>query len=113
MDRKRVANIVLRVGVAFALVYPPLAALYDPTSWVGYLPRFARALPVSLGVLLHAFGVAEIILALWILFGKNIRIPSWCVAAMLFLIVIFNANQFNVVFRDISIALMAIALGFL
>lgn len=110
MTREQCVYWLLRVGTAFAFLYPPLAALSDPTSWFAYFPRFIRALPVDPLLLLHGFGIIEVILALWILFGRTVRIPAAIAAALLLVIVAFNFAQIDIVFRDISIALMTLAL---
>ncbi|MEK7510742.1 MAG: DoxX family membrane protein [Patescibacteria group bacterium] len=104
--RVPLAELLLRLGVAFSFLYPPIAAFFDPDSWLGYFPAF---IPASMTAL-HVFGAIEIVIALWILFGKRIWIPSAAAAAMLLAIVIFNLGQFDVLFRDVSIALMALAL---
>lgn len=106
------ANLVLRMGVAFAFLYPPINALSNPESWLGYFPQFTRGI-VADDVLLHAFGVVEVIIALWILSGKKIFWPSVAATLMLVGIVAFNLNSFEVVFRDLSIAAAAIALAIL
>ncbi len=103
----------LRVGVAFAFLYPPINALSDPDSWIGYFPNFITSLPIDPLLLLHSFGALEVIIALWILSGWKIRIPSIIAAVMLIAIVVFNGAQFPVLFRDVSIALAALALAFL
>ena len=103
------AELLLRIGVAFSFLYPPIAAFFDPDSWMGYFPVFV---PASL-TLLHVFGAIEIALALWILFGKRIWIPSALAAFMLLAIVAFNLTQFDVLFRDVSIAAVALALVWL
>lgn len=114
MDRTypKIAHAVLRLGLAFAFLYPPIAALYDADSWFGYFPRFIRELPIAPDVLLGGFGLIEVIIALWILSGYKIRIPSALAAGMLIAIVGFNMGTFDVVFRDLSIAAMALALAF-
>lgn len=105
------AHLILRVGVAFAFLYPPIAALSDPQSWFGYFPRFVRELPVDSLILLHGFGLIEGITALWILSGYKIRMPAVAAAGLLIGIVIFNGGAFDVVFRDLSIAASAVALA--
>jgi len=103
---------LLRIGVAFAFIYPAISAWINPFSWIGYFPAFLLALaePHSI-VLLHVFGAIEIAIALWILFGRNILIPSALAAFMLFGIVAFNFSQMDVLFRDIPIFLMALILA--
>lgn len=105
--RPPLPQLLLRIAVAFSFAYPPVAALIDPDSWLGYFPAF---IPSSL-LMLHIFGAIEIAIALWILFGKRIVIPCALAALILFAIVAFNASQFDILFRDVSIALAAIALA--
>lgn len=115
IEKSALGNLLLRLGVAFAFLYPPINALYNPDSWLGYLPEFARLSARALGVsdlfFLHAFGIVEAILALWILSGKKIFWPSAAATALLFAIVVFNPFQFEVLFRDLSIAAMSLALA--
>src|SRR3989338_8555727 len=65
VSREPSARLLLRIGAAFAFVYPPVKALVDPIPWLGYIPSFVRPLPVQLGlpigslVLLHAFSIVE------------------------------------------------------
>lgn len=110
MSAERIVHIALRVGVAFAFLYPPLNALVDPYAWIGYFPPFTRGY-VSDEVLLHAFGIVEVILALWILSGWRIFWPSAAATLMLVGIVVFNPTNFQVLFRDLAIAASVFALA--
>jgi len=110
MSPEKIANIALRIGVAFALLYPPLNALADPSAWIGYFPPFTRGY-VPDEVLLHVFGIVEVILALWILSGRRIFWPSAATTLMLLGIVVFNPTNFQVLFRDLTIAAMTISLA--
>lgn len=112
LRRLPLAELLLRAALAFAFLYPPINALFDPYAWSGYFPTFLLTIAGSFElVLLHLFGLAEVALAVWILFGRNIRTPSYIAAALLIAIVVFNLNQFAVLFRDLSIALIALALA--
>ncbi|MEK9176672.1 MAG: hypothetical protein AAB923_00060 [Patescibacteria group bacterium] len=104
------ADLILRVGLAFAFLYTPLNALWNPYSWIGYLPSFMRGFAPDL-VVLHAFGFLEAVIALWLLSGKRIFFPSLAAAVILVAIVLLNLSNFEVVFRDLSIAAIAIALA--
>lgn len=112
----RTAYLLLRVGAAFAFLYPPLSALFgDPYSWFGYFPSFVTSIAAQLGlgdlVVLHIFGVIEVAIGLWILSGYKIFAPAMLGAAMLVAIVLFNLAQFDILFRDLSIAAMLLALA--
>lgn len=110
MLRDRTIRLLLRSGIAFAFLYPPINALFDPYTWLGYFPKFMHGiLPDAL--LLHGFGAVEVALALWILSGKNIFIPSAVATLMLLAIVLFNLQDFQIVFRDVSLAAMSAALA--
>jgi hypothetical protein len=104
-------QVILRVGIAFALLYPAFVAIGDPISWASYFPPFFRALPLELTTILHAFGVLEVVLALWILSGWRIQIPAALTTLLLVAIVGFNLSQMDVLFRDLSIAAMSLALA--
>ncbi|HEY4501518.1 MAG TPA: DoxX family membrane protein [Candidatus Paceibacterota bacterium] len=102
---------ILRLGVAFSFLYPPLNALGNPDSWVGYFPPFLLNSGIPSEVLLHGFGVVEVAVALWLLSGWRVYWPAALAALMLAGIVVFNLSQFEVLFRDLSIAAAALALA--
>ncbi|PIR83722.1 hypothetical protein COU18_03545 [Candidatus Kaiserbacteria bacterium CG10_big_fil_rev_8_21_14_0_10_51_14] len=110
MNREKIAHVSLRIGVAFAFLYPPFNALSDPNAWIGYFPVFVKGY-VPDEVLLHAFGIVEVVIALWILSGWRIFWPSVAATAMLLGIVILNPTNFQVLFRDLAIAAIPFALA--
>lgn len=103
--------LLLRIGLSFAFFYAAIAAYLDPSSWIGYFPQFIRTLAPSETLLLTGFGIFEFVLGAWILSGVKIFIPSVIAALSLAGIVIFNWPQMAIVFRDISIVCMALALA--
>jgi uncharacterized membrane protein YphA (DoxX/SURF4 family) len=110
-DYSKLPNYLMRLGVAWAFLYPPLRAIYDPFSWLAYFPPFLRELSIPPEILLHGFGIIEIITAVWILTGKKILVPATLATVMLLAIVIFNHSDMDVLFRDLSIAAMSAALA--
>ncbi len=105
-------EILLRIGLAVSFLYPPVAALQDPYSWIGYFPAFMTALAAGHEMLLlHAFGAVEIVIALAVLFRKNVFIPCLAAAVILLAIIVLNVAQFPILFRDVSILFMALALA--
>ncbi len=107
-------EILLRIALAFSFIYPAINALFDPYAWIGYFPGFI--LDLASGnpeLLLHSWGVFEVALALWVLFGKKIFIPSVVMTLALIAVVALNPGQFPILFRDVSIALAAAALAWM
>lgn len=107
------ADMVGRIGLALAFLYPPYAALMDPVSWLSYFPQFVRGIATAAHVpdlvLLHGFGVVEVVIALWILFGRRLFYPSLAATVLLVVIVVLNLADFEVLFRDLSIAALSLA----
>ncbi len=112
MQSKVLVSWILRISLAFAFVFPPINAIFDPDSWIGYFPSFLNGY-VDPTLMLHGFGVLEIVLALWVLSGWKIQIPAAVMSLMLLAIVMFNLAQFQVLFRDLSIMGMSLALMFM
>lgn len=111
MTRTNTVEILLRIGVAFAFIYPAVAAFFDPLSWIGFFPTVMRDMVSNDALLLHVFGLTEIAIAAWILVGKRIFIPSTLAALYLTAIILFNLSLFDIIFRDVPILFMALALA--
>ncbi|HVB19758.1 MAG TPA: hypothetical protein VNF51_00505 [Candidatus Paceibacterota bacterium] len=104
------SNLLLRVAIAFAFLYAAIDSLIEPNLWVTFFP------PILLTVipgnsLLVVWSVVEIVIALWILSGKYIFIPSLFAAASLVAIVFFNIPLMQIVFRDLALACVALFLA--
>lgn len=104
-----IVDIVLRIGIAGAFLYPAIDAFFFPQNWIGFFPAWITMIPVSDVVLLHLFGIFEIGIALWILFGKKIFLPSLLAFLSLLAIVVVNWQLIGLLFRDIT--LLALPLG--
>lgn len=111
MEQNKKVILILRIGLAFAFLYPAISAYFNPFAWIGYFPPFILELFGNGTILLHTFGAVEIIIALWLLWGKNIFYPSVAALLMLLGIVIFNFSQMDVLFRDLGIAAIALVLA--
>lgn len=110
--RERVVEALLRIGVAIAFIYPAVEASFYPNSWVGFFPPWMVAnLPFSKELLLHLFGASEVVIAVWILVGKRIFIPSILAVIYLSFIVLFNWKFMDLLFRDIAILVIPIVLA--
>lgn len=112
MKRKHeFVEILLRVGVAIAFVYPAVEASFYPDAWVGFFPLWMRDLSLDDTLMLHLFGASEILIALWILIGKKIFIPSILASGYLLLIIVLNWKFMDLLFRDIAILAIPFSLA--
>jgi len=112
VNKENLIPFLLRSGIAFAFIYPAVAAYFDPFSWIGFFPEFLRDLFAgSDTLLLHIFGATELIIGLWILIGRKVFIPSVIAIIYLIAIISFNLSLIDIIFRDVSILAMAVALA--
>lgn len=102
-------ELLLKVGLAVVFLYAAVAAFFDPGSWIGYFPSFLREiLPGHL--VLNLFSIYEISLALWLIWGRWLFWSGLLSALSLLGIVVFNLSQMDVIFRDLGLIFMALAL---
>jgi len=110
MTKRKTILLLLRVGIAFAFLYPAIYAFQDSSDWIGYIPAWIEGM-VPAEIFLPFFSSFEVALAIAILFMKRPFYPAIIAAVTLFAIVIFNDGAMDILFRDIPIALMAIVLA--
>lgn len=107
----RAVNVLLRASVALAFIYVAISAHLRPEAWLGYFPSMVLDSGLSENVILWGFSIMHIVIGVWIMIGKRIFIPSIIATIYLTGVVVTNLSQLDVVFRDISIALVALALA--
>jgi uncharacterized membrane protein YphA (DoxX/SURF4 family) len=110
MPNQKIASWLLRLGLAGAFLYVAVASWLDPFSWIGFFPQFLRDL-MPAQTLLTLFSVYEIVLGLWLLLGKQLFYAGLLSAATLIGIVVFNLGAMDILFRDVSLSLAALALA--
>ena len=106
------SRLLLRLALTFAFFYPAYGFWTNPNDWLGYIPAFMRNVGLSQDVLLMLIAGFHLVLALWILSGWRIFLPSLIATVFLGSVVYFNWNQLDILFRDISLALAALSLAF-
>lgn len=103
-------RLLLRIAIAGAFLYPAIASILVPAAWLGYFPSFMQGILPGM-VLLSIWSLVEAVIALWILSGKNIFLPSLAACVLLLAIVLFNLPLMDIVFRDVALALVALYLA--
>lgn len=105
----KLTSFLLRVGVSLTFFYAATASLLDPTSWIGFMPIWVRnILPVE--PLLMAFSIFELILAFWLISGKHPKYSGLAASAVLLAITLVNITSLDIVFRDIGLLAMSLAI---
>lgn len=102
-------SFTLRLALAFAFLYPPVAAFLFPDNWIWFVPDIVQQFMPKL-LFMQLFGVFEILVAGAILYMKNPTLPTLFACLTLAAIIVLNASAFDVTFRDVSILLAGIAL---
>lgn len=103
-------SLLLRLGLAFVLIYAAVGSLRDPSLWLGYLPGFLRQLSLS-SWLLKGFAVYELVLAAWLLSGRFVRYAGGLTALTLLGIIAAQPGELIITFRDVGLLFMALALA--
>ena len=103
-----IIHLLLRAGLAFALLYAAYGGFVNQSLWIGYLP--SETLGIARETLLHLWGIGEVILAVWLFSGWRIWYPALISTVGLLAIVGFNFSQLSVLFRDVALAFSAVAL---
>jgi uncharacterized membrane protein YphA (DoxX/SURF4 family) len=103
------AATILRWGLAFVFFYAAVEALLHPDVWVGYMPLFLTN-NFSPKLLLSGFSVFELVLAIWLFWGRKLMWSSMIAAITLAVITLLNTDIFLITFRDVGLAMAALAL---
>ena len=105
------AELILRLGIAFTLLYAALGSTLEPINWIGFFPAFLFQFGIPEGLLLGAFSLFEVALGLWLLWGKKVMYPALLAAFAFGGIALFNLGAMDIVFRDIGLFFAALALA--
>ncbi len=110
LNNPKLAQVLLRIGLAFVFLYAAISSLMHPDEWVGYLPSFLAKMSDAT-MLLRFFSIVEILLSVWLLFGKYAHYAALLSALMLGGIVLAQPGDLLITFRDIGLMFMALALA--
>ena len=103
------ASVLIRAGLALTFFYAAYSALTKPELWIDYVPHFLTVfLPAKL--LLDGLSIFQLVLAVWLLWGRYLWVSAGLAASMLIGIVVFNPSLFVITFRDLGLGLAALGL---
>lgn len=102
-------SLLLRTGLAISFFYAAISSLISPVSWAGYVPEFLTSF-INMKLYLPIHSVYDFIIGFFLIIDYKTFYTSILAALTIFLIIIFNLPALDIVFRDIGLLLMAIAL---
>ena len=102
-------SFLLRSGLAIAFFYAGISSFLAPTNWIGFVPNFIGAI-ISKEIFLMIFSGYEILLGIGLLFDYKTFTLSILSSVTLFLILFVNIMNLDILFRDVAILFMALAL---
>src|SRR3989344_9147581 len=102
-------SFLLRAGLAIAFFYAGISSFLAPTNWIGFVPNFIGAI-ISKEIFLMSFSGYQILLGIGLLFDYKTFMLSILSSLTLFLIVSGNIMSLELLFRDVAILFMALAL---
>lgn len=114
MSKEKISFLVLKIAVAFPLLYMAWGTYLRPKTFALYAPSFLTQF-IGLSPLLWILSVLWVVLAAFILFESRPFVPPLIVSIYLGIIVFLNARwgtpSFDLFFKDIAIALTALSLS--
>ena len=114
MSKEKISFLLLKIAVAFPLLYMAWGAYLRPKVFAVYVPTFVTQF-ASAGAALWVLSVLWVVLAAFILFESRPFVPPLIIAIYLGLIVFLNARwgtpSFDTFYKDVAMALTAFALA--
>ena len=102
-------SFLLRSGLAIVFFYAGISSFLNPTNWIGFVPNFIGAI-ISKEIFLMIFSGYQILVGIGLLFDYKTFALSILSSITLFLILFGNIMGLEILFRDIAILFMALAL---
>ena len=109
MSYSKLAIWFLRVGLAFVFAYASAEIYMNPANFLKYTPQFVFDI-IPTNAFLYTFGVAELVLAAWILTGWKAEYPAIISVMLMVGIIVSNPEYFQILFRNVAIGFGALAL---
>ena len=103
---------ILRIGLAFVLLWFGFTQLQNPQQWVSFLPGWTSILPITQIQFIYLNGLFEVVGSMLIILGVYTNITALLLSLHLFGIA-FSIGLSGVGVRDIGLAIALLALALL
>jgi len=101
---KAFAPTFLRISMAAVIIWFGVQQVTDAVSWLGFLPSWTAALPISPVTLVHLNGAFEVVFGTLLLLGFYTRFVAFCLAVHVFDIA-YTVGYSALGVRDVGLAL--------
>lgn len=109
---KRIAPVVLRIGMSLVVLWFGYEQVTDVNSWLGFLPTWTADLPISQVDLIYLNGIFEIVFGLFLLAGFYTRFVALMLALHL-LDITYTVGYSAIGVRDLGLGISTFAIFFL
>ncbi len=111
INRKEILiSFLLRTGLAIAFFYAGISSFLNSADWIGFVPNFI-GLIIPKEIFLIIFSAYQILLGVGLLSDYKTFAFSILSSITLFFILFVNIMNLELLFRDIAILFMALALA--
>lgn len=107
---KELPAFFLRLGLGYCFLFAAFEIFIFPERLTPYIPDFITTF-IPANIFHPLFGIFEVILAIWLILGKKLLIPSIIASMMLLGIILFNLDKYAVLFRNIGLMFSAVSLA--
>jgi len=114
MSKEKISYLILKIAVAFPLLYMAWGSQLRPKTFSVYVPTFLTQF-ISLNILLWVITTLFVVIAAFILFEKRPFVAPLIVSIYFVIIILLNAKlgkpSFDFYYKDVTLVLTALALA--
>ena len=114
MSKEKISYLILKVAVAFPLIYMAWGSYLRPKAFSVYVPSFLTQFVTS-NILLWIISTLFVVIAAFILFEKRPFVPPLIASIYFSIIILLNGHwgtpSFDYYFKDVVIVLTSLALA--
>lgn len=111
-DSITIARYFLQYGLAFVFLYVAVAGFIAPSNWVGFIPSWLSGFGDPI-MMLYGHLVLDAVTGMWLVINVKPRWAAILASINLVGIIAVNLSALDIIFRDVGLLCMAIALAYI
>ena len=108
--KEMLMSFLLRSGIAIVFIYAAFSSFLNPLNWIGFIPNFI-SLIIPKEIFLIIFSSYQVLLGFGLLLNYKTFVLSIVSSITIFFILFVNVLALDLLFRDIAILFMSLALA--